>query len=531
MRRLLLLFTVVIVVATCLPLSALAAGSLDKDADPVPVVSSGSFTCDTWIHTSMDSFSVGGGELTGAGWSFSQGYVGYNLTGTFTPGETLSLSIAGTMGEMGYQQEHKGNDLLMHMKCFDASGKELKELTELIQIDDSASASLSDTVSLKIPDGVNKVELYGSFTCSWSTPYSAASELVAVKVILESKPGPEPFPPTAEPSSDETPAGTQEPQATPDYIDGLPSGNYSKKGSAAILNNTDFWRKWEENAKKWTPEEIQEAKKAPSIVKFGGLTGETLVLRAWDEDIDQAIFADYDTPLYHGDLIITNTRSGAILSWSDMSTFVVSEDSCIQLDIKHEEKSKVALISGNVWINIKKMIKGGSMEVKMGHAVLGIKGTTFICEESDGVSAVKVFEGTVEVTAEATGKSVMVSGGEMLSTDSAGKGTLTMFDAEAELAGWEPYVQQVTAGAMEEAERESGGFPVVIVVVVAVLLAAGVAAVVFIIARNKRKMAVNPTYGASVQGYGRQGPKFCPNCGNQLGDNSKFCGKCGQRLP
>lgn len=125
----------------------------------------------------------------------------------------------------------------------------------------------------------------------------------------------------------------------------------------------------------------------------------------------------------------------------------------------------------------------------------------------------------------------MVNSGEMLSTDSTGKGTLTMFDMEAELAGWDSHAQQVTAEAMEEADRKSGGFPVVIVVVAVVLLAAGVAAVVFIAARNRRKAAINPTYGASVKEDGRQGSKFCPNCGNPLAENSKFCGKCGQRLP
>jgi hypothetical protein len=45
--------------------------------------------------------------------------------------------------------------------------------------------------------------------------------------------------------------------------------------------------------------------KASSIVKIGDLTGETWILRAWDEDISQAIYAELDTPLYHGDLIIT----------------------------------------------------------------------------------------------------------------------------------------------------------------------------------------------------------------------------------
>ena len=491
MRRLLLLFTAVIVVTTCLPLSALAAGSLDKDADPVPVVSSGSFTCDTWIHTSMDSFSVGGGELTGADWSFSRGYVGYNLTGTFTPGETISLSIAGTMGEMGYQQEHRGNDLIMHIKCYDSSGKELKELTENVQIDDSASASLSDSVSLAVPTDAVEVELYGSFTCSWSTPYSTAAEIVAVKVSLKNS------------------GSAAEPQAPAESSSETPGNG-------------------------WTPPVYHRPPPVPGltegICKIGDLYGEVDV-RQNDEDDDAYIFAWLGMELYHNDRIKTLTRSGCIISFSDMSTFVMPEDTTIVLDIANEKESKIALVAGNVCVNLKNMFKDGSLEIEMSQAVLGTKGTTFICEEMDGVSTVKVFEGTVEVTAKATGKSTMVSGGEMLSTDSTGKGTLTMFDTEAELAGWEQYVQLVTAGAMEEAERESGGFPVVIVVVAVVLLAAGVAAVVFIAARNKRKAALAPTYAPPAQEDGRQGSKFCPNCGNQLGDNSKFCGKCGQRLP
>ena len=490
MRKFLLLFTAAIIAVTCLPLSALAVGSLDKDADPVPVVSSGSFTCDTWIHTSMDSFSVGGGELTGADWSFSRGYVGYNLTGTFAPGETLSLSIAGTMGEMGYQMQHKGNDLFMHIKCYDTSRKELKELTELIQIDDSASASLSDTVSLKIPDGVNKVELYGSFTCSWSTPYSAASELVAVKVNLESKS--EALPPTTEPSSVETPKNT------------------------------------------WTPPVYHRPPPAPGltegICKIGDLHGEVNV-RQNDEDDDAYIFAWSGMELYHNDRVKTLTRSGCIISFADMTTFVMPEDTTIVLDIANEKSSKIGILAGTIWTNFKNMVeKDGALEIEMAQAVAGIKGTTLICEEKDGVSIVKVFEGTVEVTAKATGKSVMVGGGEMLSTDSTGKGTLTMFDMEAELAGWEPYVQQVTAGAMEEADRKSGGFPVIIVVVAAILLAVGAVVIVLIAKRNKRKEMVVPPYVASVQPGGQPSRRFCPSCGAALGENVKFCGKCGHRL-
>ncbi len=119
----------------------------------------------------------------------------------------------------------------------------------------------------------------------------------------------------------------------------------------------------------------------------------------------------------------------------------------------------------------------------------------------------------------------------MLSTDSTGKGSLTMFDMEAELIGWKSHAQQATTEAMAEADRKNGGFPVVIVVVLVILVAAGVIIVVYMAVRNKRKTEAVPTYAAPVHGYGRQGPKFCSNCGNPLGENSKFCSKCGQRLP
>ena len=217
------MFTGVIIVVTCLPMSALAA-ALDKDADPVPVVSSGSFTCDTWIHTSMDSFSISGGELTGAGWSFSRGYVSYNLTGTFTPGETVSLHVSGTMGEMGYQMTHKGNKLDFYVKYYDASGQELKDLTRMKTLENSPDGTMTDEMFAEIPSYAENIELFGSFTCEWSTPHSAASETVAVKVTLVSDSEPEPITSPTEPSSDETPAGTQEPQTTPKISRGLPLG-------------------------------------------------------------------------------------------------------------------------------------------------------------------------------------------------------------------------------------------------------------------------------------------------------------------
>ena len=76
------------------------------------------------------------------------------------------------------------------------------------------------------------------------------------------------------------------------------------------------------------------------------------------------------------------------------------------LDIATEHKSKIMMVAGNVWTNLKKMWTDGSMEIEMNQAVAGIKGTTLICEEANGVSTLKVLEGTVEFTSKATGEAV-----------------------------------------------------------------------------------------------------------------------------
>ena len=163
-----------------------AAGpvELDPDSDTVPVVSSGNFVCRTWINTSMDYFAVDGGTLTGAGWSYSRGYRGYQLTGTCKAGESVSLSIAATMGAMGYQMQHQGNDLVMQLKVYDTSGKEIESATQKIEIIKSGSQSLADVVLIAVPDNASKVTMSGAFDCNWVTPGTSASETVAVSVTF-----------------------------------------------------------------------------------------------------------------------------------------------------------------------------------------------------------------------------------------------------------------------------------------------------------------------------------------------------------
>jgi ferric-dicitrate binding protein FerR (iron transport regulator) len=78
------------------------------------------------------------------------------------------------------------------------------------------------------------------------------------------------------------------------------------------------------------------------------------------------------------------------------------------------EQSKISLIAGKIRVNTKRMIKDGTMDVEMSQAVAGIKGTTFIVEETGDTSTLKVIEGEVEFTSKVTGKTKMVKGGEMI---------------------------------------------------------------------------------------------------------------------
>ncbi|MBN2796789.1 MAG: FecR domain-containing protein [Clostridia bacterium] len=455
------------------------ADLLDKDAEPVPVVASGSFTCDTWIHTSMDNFNLSGGALIGASWSFSRGYVGYNLNGSFVPGETLTFSIAGTMGKMDYQMDHKGNDLFMHLKCYDASGSEIKSLTQTVQVDDSMNGTLSDVVSLQIPEDVKTVQLYGSFTCSWSTPYATASEMVAVKVDLTSQ-GPVV-------STETTTEAPVEPTT-------------SKKNEKQV------------------PEE--------AYCILGDAYGEVNV-RPNDEDDDAYIFAEIGMYLFHNDRIKTLTRSGAIISFADMTTFVMKEDTTIVLDIANQRESKIALLAGRMWTNFKSMVEKGTIEVEMSQAVAGIKGTTFICEENNGISTLKVFEGTVEFTSKATGEMVLISDGQMVSADQRGLSEVEKFDVKYEIATWNDYVKESMDDILKDKNDKNKDLimPVVITFVLIVIIG-----IFFTVHMKKKKVGIEKHKNIISTEDTHLQQKYCVNCGQAIDEHSKFCSNCGEPL-
>lgn len=170
-----------------------------------------------------------------------------------------------------------------------------------------------------------------------------------------------------------------------------------------------------------------------SGIRFSDLAGEVLVrphddILAWD-------MAALDMVLCVMDHIKTGYDSYAILSLRDMSTMMMKPGSEVILDTMSEEESKISLLAGKVWVNVKKMLKDGTMNIEMSQAVAGIKGTTLVLEEDGSTSTLKVLEGTVELTT-VNGETVLVSDEETVSVTDDVLGQVTTFSAEEEMKDW-----------------------------------------------------------------------------------------------
>jgi hypothetical protein len=105
------------------------------------------------------------------------------------------------------------------------------------------------------------------------------------------------------------------------------------------------------------------------------------------------------------------------------------------------------------------MVKDGSMEIDMEQAVLGTKGTTFVCSSDGKTSTMQIIEGTVEVTAKADKKKILVTGGQQVTATSNGLGTPVTFDATAAQADWDRVKTKALSGTpapAPETTKKSG---------------------------------------------------------------------------
>ncbi|MBE3133498.1 MAG: FecR domain-containing protein [Acidobacteria bacterium] len=192
--------------------------------------------------------------------------------------------------------------------------------------------------------------------------------------------------------------------------------------------------------------------RSDSGVRFSDLNGQVEV--RYDDDEDSWRFAKLDMCLELNLHVKTGENSSAILSFADMTSFEMRPESEIVLNTPAEKTSKWELIFGNVWTNVKKMIKDGSMEVDMSQATAGIKGTVFVSEETGSVSRVKTVEGLMEFRAKATGETVMVGPGQYAEATRAGISRRGSFDVQAEREAWDETRAKIKGGGAGQPPAE-----------------------------------------------------------------------------
>ncbi len=177
-----------------------------------------------------------------------------------------------------------------------------------------------------------------------------------------------------------------------------------------------------------------------SGIRFSDLAGEVQVCPKVDLDDEAWEMAGLDDVLNVDDHIKTGGNdSSAILSLTDMTTFVMKPRTEIILSTPPEKENKITLITGKVWVNVKKMIKDGSMEVDMSQAIAGIKGTNITCSQSEDKTEnrVKVLRGVADVLIRETREIIQVNMGEELVIKPGGKTEKQEIDVQAEQKLWE----------------------------------------------------------------------------------------------
>jgi hypothetical protein len=215
-----------------------------------------------------------------------------------------------------------------------------------------------------------------------------------------------------------------------------------------------------------------------SGARFTGIQGDIQVSSECNGDYAKGIWqlAKREIILYGGDHIRTGEDTTGYLGFQDMSTFILKAESEIVLLVPENKDSKLKLVAGNIWTNVKKMVKDGSMEIDMEQAVLGTKGTTFVCSSDGKTSTMQIIEGTVEVTGKADKKKILVTGGQQVTATSKGLGTPVAFNATAAQEEWDRVKAKALSGtpAPAPAATKKSGLESLLVLVAFGIVVAGV---------------------------------------------------------
>ncbi len=170
-----------------------------------------------------------------------------------------------------------------------------------------------------------------------------------------------------------------------------------------------------------------------------------------------------------GTHIKTFEKSGVIMSFGQNS-YILGPESELIIEKNQDQPGQAELLLGNLWTNVKKMMKDGSMEIEMSQAVAGIKGTTFALSEDKNKSTLKVIEGTVSFKSKANDKTETVNAGETITADKNGLGKKTTFDTAAEQATWDAIEREAKKSTPKLNNIIYAGLAVLVVVIIGIVL-------------------------------------------------------------
>jgi len=228
---------------------------------------------------------------------------------------------------------------------------------------------------------------------------------------------------------------------------------------------------------------IPVANAIDSGARFTVFSGEVTVMYQGDPDSERP--AEQDMVLEEGSVIESQSDSCATIVFADGTTFIMKPFSRIILLSGPEKQSKISLVAGKIWANVKRMVKDGSMDVTMNQAVAGIKGTTFVAEDDGTTSTLKVIDGSVEYRSLVTGETTMIEAGQISIATKDGLSETKTFDVGKESAEWDR-IKTNLAGESGEAQVSSSTTPLTIII--AVSIAAMVALFAFLKLRKKRRL-------------------------------------------
>lgn len=238
---------------------------------------------------------------------------------------------------------------------------------------------------------------------------------------------------------------------------------YPTHGTAETLNHCytqvvfDFEKNQKAPKDDWWPDDLvfdiqplDSDGLEDSGVRFSDIAGEVEILLPTSyDDNGEPIFEDeegwnhaqLDMALPYGAKLRLKEKSRIILTVPGSEPYELktleNDDAIIILPTKQKKESIFKLMGGQLYNNVKKILKDGSMDIELGQAVAGIKGTTFILEETGNESKLAVLRGEVEFRSKTTGDKAIITGGERITASKKGLTAKETFDANTEQKKWE----------------------------------------------------------------------------------------------